>query len=191
MRIRAPLEEKQYLVRVRKKPMSTAIVPTFDVLPKPIPRKHSLSLFSDIFVLVGMLPHATPRAQATPVDIYIYIFFEQRRHIAPSQAVCVFWASSNAQAARTFSAASASVCACRLSSSPAFCEIFTRIARLDCVSSIASPELLRKSYYKGLRSTDNPRVLDTLIAPTSCLHNVSRLKVVRGLREKANLLRCS
>ena len=73
MCIRALLEKKQSLVRVRKKPMYTAIVPAFDVLPKPIPRKHSLSLFSDILVLVGMSPHATPRAQATPVDIVFFL----------------------------------------------------------------------------------------------------------------------
>jgi len=131
------LEEKQYLVRVRKKPIYTAMVPAFDVPPEPIPRKHSLSLFSDIFVRVGM----SQLAMRAPSRLWILVFFNTATaHCPQPGCLCIFWhfymRKLHALSLLRRQVSVAPTLACRrcvsIFQSTVFCESFTRNARLDC-----------------------------------------------------------
>ena len=91
------------------------------------------------------------------IHVYIYIYIHTRTHNFAASArdsagkLIIPWAAGKFQGklvcprgvkrARSFNAVSASVVACRFFPSTAFCETFTRTARLDCVAPIVRPEL--------------------------------------------------
>ena len=173
------------------------MVPAFDVPPEPIPRKHSLSLFSDIFVRVGM-SHLAMRA---PSRLWILVFLNTATaHCPQPGCLCIFGIFRCACC--THFLCCVGKCrwhrhlrvdgACRFFNQQCFVKA-SRATHAWIVLFDREPwtfeEVLlqRPEIHKQSTCVGHPNIVPEQ-CHWQCTSSTCRLKIVRGLKEKSYLL---